>query len=374
MHRAHRRMLLTGALIAAALVPSHAAADDPAPPLTAAAPTSSPDADPAPAVTFTRMHPTPIGLHDDGPWDVEVFRGGTRAVVVSDNKMLKLDITRRPSRVIGTATNIFGDRMAVHPNGKVAYVVDNDKLYVVDINARRPRLIRTMHRVADQMKSIDIAPGGAAIFIVHGVVSDSTVRVLSLANAGLPRVIGSARIEGHPTDVAVNPAANRLITTHGDFEQKVSFIDVSTRSRPRVLSTVNLPFEPGRVAIGPGGGSAFVLGDPFRGEPRIAKFDVPTRQLRKIRPVAAGSFGGGGIDVSPTGTYVYAVINQAIPNAASVVIVRARGLGRVVAFTGPDHPMALTVSLAGPTRGRIYFTSQSDVDGTPAVFYPIRPS
>jgi DNA-binding beta-propeller fold protein YncE len=323
------------------------------------------------ADTFSPMRATNIGFHDDGPWDVEALAGGRRAVVVSENRMLTLDITRRPSRVIGTATNIFGRRMAVHPNGRWAYVVFKDKLKVVDIANPRPRLWRTVDFPRSLMEAVDISRNGSVLYVgdwVHGRVT-----ALSLALPGRPSVIGGVSIRSDISDLAVGPGGRRLIATHRNFHHRVTFIDVSRPRRPRKISETLVSFPAGRVAFGPSGRFAFVLADPFDSSvARVAKLRVATRRLASVRTIAGVDRGGGGIAVSGDGAYVYLVLNTALDGEPCMVILGTPRLGVVKAFTGPSVPMALDTSTKGPTRGRIYFTSQSHLDEEPAGFFPIR--
>lgn len=302
------------------------------------------------APTWTPQPTTVLGGDDARPNDVAVSPNGRWALVVMEDRLRRLDITTRPSPVVGTATNVFGSDVAIAADGRTAYVANDRVLSVVDVSKPRPRLVRQVRNVTPQ-GVLSMERLGKRLFLSHGSgfpdsISDG-VRVLSLAKARSPRAAGSFRSDNLPSGLAVTADGKKAITANA-LTGSVTIADVGGR-KPRVQRRVlDLAFTPGSVTTV--GRTAYALSDD---DTRIAVISLKRNRLVKVREVRAGADGGSDISASPDGRYLHVAIDTQT-DEPSIAVVSRRTLQPVALFSGLDFPAAVATSTKGPTKGSFF--------------------
>jgi DNA-binding beta-propeller fold protein YncE len=314
--------------------------------------------------TFT---PQPaISLGDDTqPRDVTVLAGGTRALVVTDDGLVAVDITSATPAVTGTATNVFGSDVVGSSDGRTAYVANDDVLYVVDVTGDRPKLVRRITEAAPD-DILDLAVRGKRLYASYGSGWPSGrgngVRIFGLGNAHKPAKAGGFKTGSFPTGVAVSGDGKRVVTAN-DLVGSVTVADVSKR-KPRVIEKeLELPFDAGSVVTV--GSTAYVYSDE---DSRIARVSLGRARLGGTKTTMNGNEGGPMLAVSHDGAYLYTLLDQQGDDTTVAVLDRKR-LSFVTGFTGVNFPRAVAASGSGPSKGSFFVVwASSAVYDTPAGF------
>lgn len=322
-------------------------------------------ATPAAAVaTFTPQTAISLGF-DTQPRDVVVTPNGERALVVTDDDLISIDITTTTPAVVGRASNVFGTDVVVAADGRTAYVGSDTTIYVVDVSGDRPRLVKRVTKVTPD-DILDLATRGKRLYAAYGsgwaTGLGNGVKILSIANARKPARAGGFRTDSFPTGVAVSGDGKRVVTAN-NLVGSVTVADVSKR-KPRVIEgELDVPFDASSVVTV--GSTAFVYSED---DTRIAKVALGRARLGGIKYTLPGNEGGPQLAVSHDGEYLYTLMDQQ-DDEATVGVVSRGTLSAVTAFTGTDFPRGIAASGAGPSKGSFYVIwPGSTVFDTPAGF------
>lgn len=203
-----------------------------------------------------------------GPFDMAVSRSGRQAVVVGGDRLERLALGAGRPRVVGRAPQAAGERVALHPSGRFAYVLSaKTRLRVVDLRGKRPRVVRTLGRRAlapSSVMDVEIAPNGRHLFVLHGTRfggwgTGGGVQVLSLATPARPRKLARVRFGQSDGRLAIGARGKRLYATD-HRRDVVRSVAIAKPGRPRVAATRSLPYEVIDVAASYDGGGVFASG------------------------------------------------------------------------------------------------------------------
>lgn len=297
---------------------------------------------------FTPQPQVSLG-YDVQPWDVTVVPGGRRALVVTDDDLISVDISSSTPTVSGRATNVFGTDV-VAKDGRTAYVANDDVLYVVDVSGDRPRLVRRIGNAAPN-DILDLAIRGKRLYASYGsgwvTGRGNGVQVFALGNARRPAKAGGFKTAPFPVGVAVSRDGKRVVTANG-LVGSVTVADVSKR-RPRVLKKeLELPFDPTSVVTV--GGTAYVYSED---DSRIAKVALGRGRLGGSKYTLPGNGGGPMLAVAHDGAYLYTLLDQQ-GEETTVGVIDRRTRRVVTGFTGVDFPRAVAASGSGPSKGTFF--------------------
>lgn len=312
---------------------------------------------------FTPQPDVSLGF-DVQPWDVTVVPGGKRALVITDDDLVSVDIRTSTPSVTGRATNVFGTDV-VAKDGRTAYVANDDVLYVVDVSGDRPRLVKRIGNAAPN-DILDLAVKGKRLYASYGSGwpdgRGNGVRIFGLGNARKPMKAGGFKTAPFPVGVAVSGDGKRVVTANG-LVGSVTVADVSKR-RPRVLKKeLELPFDATSVVTV--GSTAYVYSED---DSRIARVALGRGRLGGSTYTLPGNAGGPMLAVAHDGAYLYTLLDQQGEETTVGVIDRLTRRA-VTGFTGIDFPRAVAASGSGPSKGTFYVVwASSAVYDTPAGF------
>lgn len=314
--------------------------------------------------TFTPQPAISLGF-DVQPRDVAVTTDGRRALVVTDDELISVDITTTAYAIVGRATNVFGSDLAVGSDGRTAYVGNDDSIYVVDVSSDKPRLVKRLGNATPD-DVLDLAVRGKRLYASYGSGWASGlgngVRIWSLATARKPVKAGGFKTASFPTGIAVSADGKRVITAN-NLVGSVTVADVS-RKQPKVIrKELELPFDATSVVTV--GSTAYVYGED---DTRIARVKLGSGRLGRIDEALPGNDGGPALAVSHDGAYFYTLMDQQSDDA-TVAIVDRGTMQAVEAYNGTDFPRGIAASSAGPSKGSFFVVwPGSTVYDTPAGF------
>lgn len=310
---------------------------------------------PAGAAGFDPLPGVAVGPIGDYVKDIAIAKGGTRALVVSDDYLAQLDVSAPQPRVTGRTSAVRGTDVAYHPSGTTAYVVDDEQLIVVDTTGAAPRPVRALQGVVpNSATAIAVSRDGRWAYIAYGsgFGGGFGVRVLSLTTPRAPVKKGTIATDPDPVDVDVSPDGKRLVTTHG-LDDYVGLFDVSTPTAPKTVAKhFRVPFAPGAAAFSPDGATVYLWGED---DAKVGTLDWQRRLVTRTKSLGNAD-GGNDVVVSPDGRYLYGVLEQA-SDGTGAVVVDTRTLGNAALFTGLAYSRGLATSPGGPSAGRTYFLS-----------------
>jgi DNA-binding beta-propeller fold protein YncE len=257
--------------------------------------------------------------------------------------------------VVGPPTNL-----AVTPNGRLALIanaikteradggawkpVPDDRLFVVDLAARPPRLVATI-TVGAQPSGLAISPDGTLALVTNR--AGKSVSVLSIRDQDV-RVIDTVAMDEVVTSAAFTADGKRaLICEFG--AHKAALLEIDHGKVRRTGQTLPVGLWPYTVAITPDGrwGLAGATGNQATSDGSldpVAVIDLAAEPPRTVSYVTAGD-SVEGLVVSPRGDYAAATILQGSLDAPKGAWFR-HATGSVALLRIADG----TVSLAGSTE------------------------
>ena len=350
------RTLIAAALLALTLplVPaSPAGADEP--PLT-----SSRQAGP-----FVSQTGTQVSGPNTFPRDLAVAPNGRRAYQLDEDRLLALDVTQRPPAVVGRASTVFGSDIAVRRDSRWAYVVNDERLQVVDVSKPRPRRVREMSAsVPGDARAVAVAPNGKHLYIAYGQLGtgEHGVRVMSLARPSRPKPVARVDSGTLPSGIAVS-GDNKRVVTANLLTGTVTVLNTSTPSRPRLVrKQLDVPFDVEAVAMV--GSTAYLWGTD---DSRVAVVGAGRGTLNRIKNLAPGNDGGGYIAVSGDKRYLVVTHDQQ-PDDRILTVVRRDGLQPVQAFQGTSFPGGLDTADRGPAKGDLFVVAGTGLSSPEGLF------
>jgi len=191
---------------------------------------------------------------------------------------------------IGMSSEGAPSDVAITPDGKTAYVVDNEKVVPIDIATNKAG---TPIPIPLFGEAIAITPDGRFAYVTSIFVGPSEVSKIDLATN---TVVAEIPVGVSPFGVAVTPNSRTVyVASNGDGSAYP--IDVATNA---VGPAIPVGAFPSSVAVAPNGASAYVLSP---GEEKLVRIDVATNTVTGTIPNVVGSE----LAIAPNSTKAYAV-------------------------------------------------------------------
>jgi len=308
----------------------------------------------APAFTFKILGCT--ALRGDYSYDIEVAKSGRTALVVGDDHVQKLDVTKSTAKVLGTSTAAWGTKLSIHPNSTVAYVASTsaDKVFVLDITGT-PKVVATL--AVTNVKDVKVTPAGKYLYVVNEAIGEARpyLRIYSLASPKKPTRVGTAlKLPNSARSLAIAPNAKTVAVTMFD---RVALISLAKPTVPKfITSAISLPFYADAVTYGRDSKTIFA-GDSI--EPTYARIDVAKRRVTSTRTINQVSDKVTDLEVSSDNRLLW--VTTASTDTENSVYAFGVTSGKAY-FTGKGiyAPDGLGISTAGPSKGSVYFPSLID--------------
>ncbi|UMG92122.1 hypothetical protein [Nocardioides sp. TF02-7] len=310
----------------------------------------------------------------NGPNDLAIASRGRRAVIVADDYLQVVELHGSRMVLGGRTTAAFGEQVALSKDGTTAYVLsDGDQLFVVNVAAKRPKVVRQLRRGAfapSHAFDIAVTPNGRMLLVKHGFVlgghgKGKGIATLSLVKPRKPKLVRRNRLAEWGGDVEVARNGKLVVTTSRTVDDYVLIHGVRKKGRLKLAKRLRLPFAPDGIAITRDSRTAYVSSSMTESPGRIARIDLRKRRLVKV--VDPPLFEDGtDIAVAPDGRAVLATMwGGASTGTPSLLALDAPGLssGFVGAGEALYAPQAVEVSMAGSTRGRYYVLSYVGIEG-----------
>lgn len=307
--------------------------------------------------------------------DLVVSRDGKRAVAVSGDWLQVMSLTTDNPKLLGTSTAVFGGRVVLSKNGKIAYVLSGrDTLFVVDVSGKgKPKTIRQLHKQKfspSDVFDMEISPDGKYLYVKHGYViggygRGKGIQVLSLKNPRKPKKAGHANTAEWNGDIGVSSDGKRIVTTSTTVDTYILLHKVGKNGVPKQVKRLRVPFDPGTIAISKDNKTAYVLSTTSEDPLRVATVNLKKNKLVSQKQVA-GREDGTDIGISPDGKYLYVTMWRALPEAnPSFLVLDAKTIEPRHEAWGEElyAPQAVQVSGAGATKGRIYVPTYTGIMG-----------
>jgi DNA-binding beta-propeller fold protein YncE len=180
--------------------------------------------------------------------------------------------------------------VAITPDGKTAYVLDNQKVVPIDVATNKAG---TAIPIPQFGQSIAISPDGRFAYVTSNFAAPEEVSKIDLATGA---VLATISVGHDLTGIAVTPDNHTVYVVSGT-DHAVIPIDAAT-------SAVGTPIPVGTfasgIAITPDGAAAYVL---LPGEEKLLRIDVATNTVTAAIPNVPGSE----LAISPSGAKAYAV-------------------------------------------------------------------
>ncbi|HSK49245.1 MAG TPA: PKD domain-containing protein [Solirubrobacterales bacterium] len=185
--------------------------------------------------------------------------------------------------------------VAITPDGKTAYVVDNEQVVPIDVatnTAGTPIAIPIFGQ------AIAIAPDGRFAYVSSVFVGPSEISKIDLATK---TVVATIAVGDNAFGLAVTPDSRTLyVASNGDGS--VYPVDVATNV---VGAAIPVGPFPSAVSVTPDGSSAYVL---LPGEEKLVRIDLATNTVVG----AIANVPGSELAIAPNGAKAYAVGGSAI--------------------------------------------------------------
>ena len=212
------------------------------------------------------------GLYGDG---IAITPDGAKAYVAEQpgSDLIVLDLasdTVVASIPVGASQQSGPARVAISPDGTRAYATVRFDNTVVEVDTTSEAVVRRLP-VGAGPYGVAIHPNGLEAYVT--LANDGSLAILDLTTGTIRATLP---IGQNPQDVVVSPDGSRVfVATEGDG--RVSMIDPVTAA---VVTSIEAGSNAANLAVGPGGALLFV--SFARPDSAIAAFDTATLSLRDV--------------------------------------------------------------------------------------------
>jgi DNA-binding beta-propeller fold protein YncE len=295
-----------------------------------------------------------------------VFPAGKDSVLIVDlanpeNPKIVANLPLKNS-VVGPPVNLD-----IAPNGSVALVADSidvikegdalkmvpdDKVYVIDLKAKPPKLVNTL-TVGKQPSGLSFNPAGNLALVANRV--DKSITVLSVKGTDV-KVIDTVPMDDIVTHVTFTPDGKRALATKFNAH-KVSLLDVN--GDKVIYTKLDLPtgLWPYSVAVAPSGKIALIADSGTAGQSdgsvhTVDVVDLEAQPPRIIDRVVVGD-APEGLAISPQGNIAVAAIYRGSNNKNAYYYHR-NGSIAVLRIDGKKVTLIKEVEVGGLPEGAVF--------------------
>ncbi|MEV5003328.1 WD40 repeat domain-containing protein [Nocardioides sp. LML1-1-1.1] len=356
MNAPHRKRLTTVLGLAAlllALLPAVARAGDQHRPFA-----------PRATGTFAVTDTTVLRPFRSGQAEVKVALNGRFALVATDFATQKVDLAARPHRVVGTQVGVAGHVVAIRPDSRWAYVVDEpptvripNTLHVLDVRGNSLRRVRSLSgtRFAGrgEVSDLEVSRNGRFLYVKQ----PNRIKVFSLRNPARPVLVRTVKAPEGGGELSITRDGKRLLSLSTSGSGWYNVYALTTPARPRRITTRRISVgDAYAIASNLSTSSAYLVTDS-------SSIDGPTQYVR-----FSGATGGGArawtvpdfaditdAALSPDGRYLFAVSLGGVYERSGVIDTAT--MRPVSTLNGTSFGRAVTFSPAG--RAYVVTTASS---------------
>jgi DNA-binding beta-propeller fold protein YncE len=295
-----------------------------------------------------------------------VFPAGKDSVLIVDlanpeNPKIVANLPLKNS-VIGPPVNLDID-----PTGSVALVADSidvtkdgdalkmgpdDKVYVIDLKAKPPKLVNTL-TVGKQPSGLSFNPAGNLALVANRV--DKSITVLSVNGTDV-KVIDTVPMDDIVTHVTFTPDGKRALATKFNAH-KVSLLDVNGDKVTYTKLDLPTGLWPYSVAVAPSGKIALIADSGTAGQSdgsvhTVDVVDLEAQPPRIIDRVVVGD-APEGLAISPKGDIAVAAIYRG-SNNKNAYFYHRNGIIAVLRIDGKKVTMIKEIEVGGLPEGAVF--------------------
>jgi YVTN family beta-propeller protein len=261
---------------------------------------------------------------------VAYFTGGTGSSEIAAPVELSTQTANAANQVsISISSEGAPDDVAITPNGRTAYVLDDQKVVPIDVATNKAG---TAIPIPQFGQSIAITPDGRFAYVTSNFAAPDEVTKIDLA-AGA--VVANIPVGHNLSGIAVTPDG-RTAYVVSSTDNAVVPIDVATNG---VGAPIPVGPFPSAIAVAPDGSGAYVL---VPSEEKLVRIGIATNTVTgaipavpgfelAIAPDGAKAYAIGGVEVTP--------VNLAAGTAGAPVVDPTQGSFEDIAFL-PDGSRA----------------------------------
>jgi DNA-binding beta-propeller fold protein YncE len=205
------------------------------------------------------------------------------------------------------------------PDGDKWKIVPDDKVFIIDLTAKPPKLINTLH-AGKQASGMAINRAGTLALIANR--ADDTVSVLAISGKEV-KVVGSVALalknapSQQPSAVAITPDGKRALVVKS-LANKVALLDIDGTTVTYKGYDMTTGVFPYNVQITPDGKLGLVNNNGGGGASdgqvdTVAVIDMTMSPPRVVDQVVVGD-GPEGLAISPAGGYAASIILNGVGN------------------------------------------------------------
>lgn len=220
--------------------------------------------------------------------------------------------TNRAIATISTGAGSFPFTLAISPDGKSVYVVNNASENVVAISTQTKSVVGAPMPVGVEPVGIAISPDGRRAYVANGGAGAGSVTVLDLVAGqpiGLPIPAGS-----QPQGLALSPNGSRLYVGDSDGSE-VTVIDTGTN---QAIGSIPVGDDVFGLAITPDGRSLITANS---GEDSASIVDLGSNQAGPQIPIGDGPLA---VAITPDGGRAY--VSNSESGSVAVIDPATRGV------------------------------------------------
>lgn len=305
-----------------------------------------------------------------GQAEVKIAPDGTFALVAVDSYLQKVDLTSDPIRVVGTRPDVAGHVLAISPDSRWAYVVDEpptikipNTLYVLDVRGGNlnPVKVRTGKKFVGkgEVADLEISRNGKYLYVKQ----TNKIKVLSLKNPKKPKLVGTVRAKEGGGELSITRDGKRLLSLSTVGNGWLTVYNLPRKGLPRKVARHNIHAgDVFAVASNRSTDAAYLVTDSN-------SIQGPTQYLR----LAARNGRGAGAwtipdyedvtdaSLSPDGRYLFVVSLGGTSSLSGVVDTTT--MQPVSDLAGTSFGRAVAWSTGGPTAGRAYVVTRATQTG-----------
>lgn len=247
---------------------------------------------------------------------------------------------------------LVADSMNVSPDGDKLKMAPDNKVYVIDLKAKPPKLASTV-TVGKQPSGLSFSPKGDLAIVTNR--ADKTISVLSVKGTDV-KVIDTVDMGGIVSQAVFTPDGKRVLVTKFN-DHKVSLLDVN--GDKVTYTKLDLPTGqwPYNVAVAPSGKIALTADNGNSGNSdgsvdTVSVVDLEANPPRIIDRVVVGD-GPEGLAISPKGNVAVAMI-LAGSNNKSAYFYNRNGTAAVLRITGKKVTKVGDVEVGGLPEGAAF--------------------
>jgi gliding motility-associated-like protein len=256
------------------------------------------------------------------PWGVSVSPNGKFAYVTNDNPNGSVSvISTGPNTVAATIpVGSFPFGITVSPDGKYAYVTNNNYAGTVSVISTASNTLTATIPVGAFPFGIVVSPDGSRVYLTNNF----TYGTVTVINTATDMVVDTIPVGSLPYSIAISPDGSTLYIAN-NVSNTVSVISTSSLT---VTATIPVGQGPTCISLSPDGKTAYVANAVSE---TVSVINTATNMV--ITNIPVGSIPWG-VSVSPDGNWI--IVGNQGSNTVSVIDAGTNAIIQTLSgFSGP---------------------------------------